>query len=220
PEGPSVTFAVESFVDEMATAAGADPIDFRLRHLAHPRAKAALNAAAAHAGWDRRPSPKNHAGSAEVVAGRGIALGNRRGTYVATVAEVEVNLRTGVVRVKRFVCVQDCGMIVNPDGLRGVVAANLVQSLSRALKEEVKFGRTNVTSVDWVTYPVARSSDIPDKVEIVLLNHPEMPPGGAGEPATRPTAAAIANAVFDATGVRVRQVPLTPARVKAALSAV
>lgn len=220
PEGPSVTFAVESFVDEVAAAAGADPIEFRLRHLAHPRAKAALNAAADHAGWDRRPSPKNHAGSAEVATGRGIALGNRRGTYVATVAEVEVNRRTGAVRVKRFVCVQDCGMIVNPNGLRGVIAANLVQSLSRALKEEVKFDRTNVTSVDWVSYPIARSSDIPDQIEIVLLNHPEMPPGGAGEPATRPTAAAIANAVFDATGVRVRQVPLTPPRVKAALSAV
>ncbi|MGH9376203.1 MAG: molybdopterin cofactor-binding domain-containing protein, partial [Terriglobia bacterium] len=220
PEGPSVTFAVESFVDEAAAAAGVDPIELRLRHLTHPRAKAALATAAKHSGWDSRPSPKKDNGAAEIATGRGIALGNRRGTWVATVAEVEVNRRTGAVRIKRFVCVQDCGLIVNPNGLRGVVAANLMQSLSRAMKEEVKFNRSNVTSVDWVTYPIVRSSDVPDQVDIVLLNHTDMPPGGAGEPATRPTAAAIANAIFDATGARVRQVPLTPTRVKAALEVV
>ena len=128
--------------------------------------------------------------------------------------------RTGVVRVKRFVCVHDCGLIINPDGLRAVISANLIQSLSRALKEEVRFDRSNVTSVDWETYPVARSSDIPEQIDIVLLNHPEMPAGGAGEPSSRATAAAIANAVFDATGIRVRQAPLSPARIKAALAAV
>ncbi len=217
PEGPAVTFAVESFMDEAAAAARVDPIELRLRHLTHPRAKAALAAAAKHSGWDSRPSPKKHAGAAEILTGRGIALCNRGGTSVATVAEVEVNRRTGAMRVRRLVCVHDCGLIVNPNGLRGVVAANLMQSLSRAVKEEVKFSRSNVTSVDWVTYPVLRSPDVPDQVDIVLLNHTDMPPAGAGEPATRPTAAAIANAIFDATGARVRQAPLTPARIKAAL---
>jgi nicotinate dehydrogenase subunit B len=121
--------------------------------------------------------------------------------------------------VKRFVCAHDCGLIINPDALRSTIAANLVQSLSRTLLEEVMFDRSNVTSVDWKTYPVARASDIPSRVDIVLINRPEMPSMGAGEPSTRPTAAAIANAVFDATGARVRTAPLTPARVKAAVAA-
>jgi CO/xanthine dehydrogenase Mo-binding subunit len=109
-------------------------------------------------------------------------------------------------------------LIVNPDSLKGTIEGNLVQSLSRTLKEEVMFDRNNVTSVDWRTYPVARWSDIPVKVDVVLINHPEIAPSGAGEPSSRPTAAAIANAIFDATGVRLRQVPFTPARVKTALS--
>jgi CO/xanthine dehydrogenase Mo-binding subunit len=119
--------------------------------------------------------------------------------------------------VKRLVCVHDCGLIINPAALRGTIAANLIQSLSRTLKEEVAFDRTNVTSADWNTYRVASSSDVPDKIEIVLLNHPEIAPSGAGEPSTRPTAAAINNALFDATRARVRQAPLTPKRVLAAL---
>jgi nicotinate dehydrogenase subunit B len=218
PEGPAVTFAVESFVDEVAAATGADPIEFRLAYVEDPRARATLIAAAKQARWDPRPSPKKVDGAAEVVTGRGIALGTRRGTYVATVAEVEVNRRSGAIRVRRFSCAHDCGLIVNPDGLRGTIEANLIQSLSRSLKEEVKFDRSNVTSVDWGTYSVARSPDIPDRIDIVLLNHPELPPSGAGEPASRPTAAAIANAIFDATGARLRQAPLTPARIMAALS--
>ncbi len=120
--------------------------------------------------------------------------------------------------MKKLVCAHDCGLMVNPDGVHGVVAANLMQSLSRTLKEEVTFDRDKVTSVDWNTYRVARASDVPDHVEIVLLNHPELPPSGAGEPSSRPTAAAISNAVFDATGARLRQAPLTPARVKKALA--
>ncbi len=117
-----------------------------------------LAAAAEKAGWDSRPSPKkNGSAAADVVTGRGVGLGVRNGTYVATIAEVEVNRKTGVVRVKRFVCAHDCGLIINPDGLRGVIGANLMQSMSRALKEEVKFDRSQVTSVDWVTYPVCES---------------------------------------------------------------
>jgi nicotinate dehydrogenase subunit B len=220
PEGPAVTFAVESFLDEVAAAARVDPIDFRLAYLDDPRAKAALAAVAQRAGWERRASPKAIAGAAEIVTGRGIAFGTRRGTYVATIAEVEVNRRTGAVRVQRLVCAHDCGLIVNPDGLRGTIEANLIQSMSRSLSEEVLFNSSNVTSVDWQTYPVARSLDIPRQLDIVLLNHPELPSSGAGEPSSRPTAAAIANAIFDATGARVRQAPLTGPRIAATLAAI
>jgi nicotinate dehydrogenase subunit B len=217
PNGPSGTFAGESFMDEIAAAVGADPIEFRLRYIQDARAKAILAAAAERAKWETRPSPKRNSGSGEVLAGRGIALALRGGTYVATVAEVEVNRHSGAVRVKRLVCAHDCGLIVNPEALRGTIQANLIQSLGRTLKEEVTFDKTNVTSVDWNTYPVVRWPDVPE-VEVVLVNHPEIAPGGAGEPSSRPTAAAINNAVFDATGVRMRRVPLTPARVKAALA--
>ena len=130
-----------------------------------------------------------------------------------------MNRKTGVVRVTRFVCAHDCGLIINPEAIRTTVAANLIQSMSRTLHEEVMFDRNNVTSVDWRSYPVARASEIPAQVDVVLINHPEIPSTGAGEPSSRPTPAAIANAVFDATGVRVRRGPLTPARVKAALAA-
>ncbi len=219
PEGPATSFAVESFIDELAAAAGVDPIDLRLKHIDEPRAHAVLKAAAGKFGWDGRVSPKPKS-SASVVTGRGVALGTRGGTYVGTIAEVEVNRNSGVVRVTRIVCAHDCGLIVNPEALKGTIAANLVQSLGRTLKEEVTFDRSSVTSVDWNSYKVARASDVPAVVDIVLLNRPDLPPGGAGEPSSRPTMAAIANAVFDATGGRVRQIPLTPEHVKAALAAI
>ncbi len=219
PEGPATSFAVESFIDELAAAASVDPLDLRLKHIDEPRAKNALTVAAEKFGWDTRVSPKKNI-SGDVVVGRGVALGTRNGTYVGTIAEVEVNRRTGVVKVTKLVCAHDCGLIVNPDALKATIAANLVQSLGRTTKEEVLFDRSAVTSVDWNTYKVARASDVPAVVEIVLINRPDLPPGGAGEPSSRPTAAAIANAVFDATGARVRQIPLTPATVKAALAAV
>jgi nicotinate dehydrogenase subunit B len=220
PEGPATSFAAESFMDEIAAAAGADPIEFRLKHLGDPRAKAVLTTAAQKAGWDTRPSPKKGAAGGDIATGRGVGLSTRNGTYVGTVAEVEVNRRTGAVRVTRFVCAHDCGLIINPEALRTTIEANLIQSLGRSLKEEVTFDRSNVTSVDWITYPVARASDVPDRVEVVLINHTELPSSGAGEPSSRATAAAIANAVFDATGARVRQAPLTPVRIKAALDKV
>ncbi len=205
PNGPAGTFAGESFMDEIAAAAGADPIEFRLRYIEDPRARAIVTAAAERAKWDSRPSPKRHDSSASVLTGRGIALALRAGTYVATIAEVEVSAHT--VRVKRLVCAHDCGLIVNPGALRGTIQANLIQSMGRALKEEVTFDKSGVTSVDWKTYSVARWSDVPE-VEVVLLNHPEVAPSGAGEPSSRPTAAAINNAIFDATGVRLRRAPL------------
>lgn len=216
PNGPAGTFAGESFIDEIAAASGVDAIEFRLRYIDDPRAKAVLRAAAERAGWDSRPSPKRGA-TGGTLTGRGIALALRGGTYVATVAEIEVDRTSGAIRVKRLVCAHDCGLIVNPDALRGTIQANLIQSTSRALKEEVTFDRSKVTSVDWNTYPVVRWRDVP-KVEVVLLNRPEIAPSGAGEPSSRPTPAAIANALFDATGVRVRRVPLTRARIKSALA--
>ena len=213
PNGPAGTFAAESFVDEVAAALGVDAIQFRLRHIDDARAKAVLAAAKEHARWDTRPIRRTgHTGS-----GRGVALALRGGTYVATIAEVELDRKTGVVRVKRLTCAHDCGLIVNPGALRGTIQANLVQSMSRALKEEVTFDAAHVTSVDWNTYHVAHWADVPE-VEVVLLNHPEIAPSGAGEPSSRPTAAAIANAIFDATGARVRRAPMTPARVLAAMA--
>jgi nicotinate dehydrogenase subunit B len=220
PEGPGTTFATESFIDELAAKAGADPVEFRLKYLGDDeRLKAVLTKAAEKFGWERRSSPKKPAGPSETTTGQGVALALRGGTRVATVAEVEVNRRTGVVHVKRLVCAHDCGLIVNPEALRGTIAANLIQSMSRGLKEEVMFDRTHVTSVDWNTYSVARASEIPDQVDVVLIDHPEIPPSGAGEPSTRPTAAAIGNAIFDATGARLRRGPLTPARIQGALAA-
>jgi CO/xanthine dehydrogenase Mo-binding subunit len=217
PNGPAGTFAGESFMDELAAVAGVDPIEFRLRYIQDPRAKAALAAVAQKANWDSRPSPKRTNSSANIASGRGIALALRGGTIVATIAEVEVNRQSGDVRVRKLFCAHDCGLIVNPKALRGTIQANLVQSTGRALKEEVTFNHSNVTSVDWKTYPVARWADIPE-IEIVLLNHVDAAPSGAGEPSSRPTAAAINNAIFDAIGVRIRRVPFTPARIKAALA--
>jgi CO/xanthine dehydrogenase Mo-binding subunit len=219
PEGPATSFAVESFIDEIAAAAGVDPLELRLKHIDEPRAKAALTAVAEKASWAPRPYAPRVILPGNISRGRGIALGTRNGTYVGTIAEVEVNRTSGVVKVTRLVCAHDCGLIINPDSLRATIAANLIQSLGRTMKEETTFDRSNVTSVDWNTYRVTRMSDVPAAVEIVLINRPDLPPGGAGEPSSRPTAAAIANAVFDATGARIRQVPLTPARVKSALSA-
>jgi CO/xanthine dehydrogenase Mo-binding subunit len=185
-----------------------DPVQFRLRHTDDPRARAVLAAAAERAKWSEPVSKPR---------GRGVALALRGGTYVATVAEVEVDARTGAVRIRRLVCAHDCGRIVNPDALRGTIQANLIQSLSRAMKEEVTFDATHVTSADWIGYPVARWPDVPE-VEVILLNHPEIAPSGAGEPSSRPTAAAIANAIYAASGARVRRAPLTAARVKAAMA--
>ncbi len=219
PEGPAATFAAESFIDELAAAAGVDPVEFRLANLDDARTKAVIKIAAEKFGWDKRTSPMKKAAAGDMVKGRGIAIGDRGGTRVATIAEVEVNRRTGVARVTRLVCAHDCGLIVNPASLQGTIEANLIQSTSRSLFEEVMFDRNNVTSKDWISYPILRAANLPDKVEVVLVNHPEFPSTGAGEPSSRPTTAAINNAIFDATGVRLRQGPFTPARIKAALGA-
>jgi CO/xanthine dehydrogenase Mo-binding subunit len=152
------------------------------------------------------------------LTGRGIAYAQRSGAVVAIVAEVEIDRGTGKVWARRFTVAHDCGLIINPDGLRRCIEGNVVQGTSQALSEEVAFDRTNVSSVDWVSYPILDITEAPEVVDIVLINRPEWPPAGAGESSIRPVAAAIANAVFDASGVRLRRVPLTPERLKPGLA--
>ena len=219
PDGMATCFASESFIDELAHAARIDPVAFRLRYLSNPKHVAAVKAAAERAGWETRPSPKPGAKSG-IVTGRGIAYAPRAGSIVATVAAVEVNMDTGALRVTRFVCAHDCGFVVNPLNLQGTIEANLIQSMSRAMHEAVQFDSTRVKSVDWVTYPIVDMTEVPDAIDIVVLNNaPEAESKGAGEPSTRPTAAAIANAIFDATGVRIRRVPFTQESLREAFRA-
>jgi CO/xanthine dehydrogenase Mo-binding subunit len=217
PVGPQIHFASESFMDEVAAALNLDPIEFRLRHVKDPRDVALIKAAAEKSGWQTRPSPRRDQ-TGNKVAGRGIAYSQRNGTRVAVVAEVEVDRSTGKIWARRFTVAHDCGQIINPDGLEKCIEGNIVQGISRTLWEEVKFDGKNVTSVDWLTYPILDITETPEKIESVLINHPELPPTGAGEPSIRPVAAAIANAIFDATGVRIRRVPFSPDRVKAAFA--
>jgi nicotinate dehydrogenase subunit B len=217
PVGPQITFASESFIDEVAAALNTDPIEFRLRYVKNARDAAVIRAAAEKSGWQTRPSPRqNLAGG--LVAGRGIGYASRGGTRVAVIAEVEVTRSTGRIWPRKFTVAHDCGQIINPDGLLHVIENNVVQGVSRALFEEVRFDTKNVTSVDWLTYPILDIGDAPAQIDIVLINHPEIAQSGAGEASTRPVAAAIANAVFDATGVRIRRAPLSPDAVKSALS--
>ena len=217
PVGPQIHFASESFIDEVAAAVGADPIEFRLRHIKEPRDVAVIKAAAAKAKWDTRPSPRREQ-TGDKVSGRGIAYAQRNGTRVAVIAEVDIDRSTGKIWARKFTVAHDCGQIINPDGLVKCIEGNIVQGVSRTLWEEVTFDNKMVTSVDWVTYPILDITETPGQVDVVLINHPELPPTGAGEPSIRPVAAAIANAIYDATGVRIRRVPFSPDRVKAALS--
>jgi nicotinate dehydrogenase subunit B len=217
PVGPQIHFASESFMDEVAAALDMDPIEFRLRYVKDPRDIAVIKVAAEKAGWQTRPSPRKDQTGTQV-SGRGIAYSQRNGTRVAIVAEVEVDRRSGKIWARKFAVAHDCGQIINPDAVRKTVEANIVQGTSRTLWEEVKFDNKNVTSVDWLTYPILDITETPEAIDVVLINHPEIAPSGAGEPSSRPVAAAIANAVFDATGVRIRRVPFSPDNVKSALS--
>src|SRR6185437_1573608 len=213
------TFAMESFIDELAAAARQDPLEFRLSYLKDARAIAALKAAAEAYAWDRRPARDSARGDGEPAHGRGIAWVNRDDTLVATIADVTVDPNSGRIRVGRVVVAHDCGLVINPDGLRNQIEGNVIQSLSRTLHEEVTFDTAHVTSRDWVGYPILRFEEIPDRIDIVLVNNrPDQPSTGGGEPSTCPTAAVISNAVYDATGVRLRQTPFRPERVKAAMT--
>ena len=218
PDGMATCFASECFIDELAYAAKMDAVEFRLKYLTDARHKAVVKAAADKAGWQSRPSPKRQE-PGPVMTGRGIAYAPRAGTLVAIVADVEINMNTGKLRVTRFVAAHDCGFVINPLSLVGTVEANLMQAMSRAMFEAVQFDELKVNSVDWISYPVADITDTPDQIEVVILNNlPGVKSTGAGEPATRPVAAAIGNAIFDATGVRIRRVPFTPGALKAAFN--
>lgn len=220
PGKPANCFAVESFADELAAAAGLDPIEFRLRWLADGRGIEVIKRAAALMAWQSRPSPVRSKDAA-VMRGRGFSYVHYKHSesYVAMGMEVAVERASGRIRVERVACAHDCGQIINPDGVRAQVEGSILQTLSRALMEEVQFDRSRVTSVDWGSYPIMRFSDVP-KLDIELVDRPTQPPLGAGEAACAPVGAALANAVFDATGVRLRTVPFTPQRVKSALSGV
>ena len=234
PNGPQVTFAFESFIDEMAAAAKADPVQFRLDLIAaapedavfrKSRSLAVIRAAAKAHGWDPRPSPLPRARAArgKVLTGRGIAYTYRSNTVAATIAEVEVNPETGHVWVKRLTCAHDCGLVINPVGLKHTVECGMLHALSRALHEEVQFDTEKVTSVDWASSPTLRHSDTPEAIEVVLVNgdpqpqRPDLPPYGAGETSHKPLIAAVANAIYDATGVRLRRPPFRSERVRQAL---
>ena len=221
PERLQNTFAHESFMDEIAARVKADPVAYRLRHLSNPRIIDVVKAAAKAANWDTRPSPRPGIRRTGIVSGRGIACVGYEGEngYSGMVAEVDVNQSTGAIVVKRLVVAQDCGPISSPDGLKNQTEGGALQGLSRALMEEVTWDDQKVTSVDWKTY---HSMDLGSKVpqiETILINRTDEEATGAGETAITVVAAAIGNAIFDATGARVRQVPFTPERVKAALAA-
>jgi CO/xanthine dehydrogenase Mo-binding subunit len=217
PYGLPIMFGSEGFLDEVAVATNKDPIEFRLPYL-KKREHELFAAAAKQYGWDTRPSPRNDQKDAEVAVGRGFAYRQLAGTHIALIAEVRVHRATGVIEIPRLVCAHDCGLIVNPEVIRHVIDRQLVWGTSRVLYEEVQFDENRVTSVDWLTYPVIRMDGVPRSIEIVLIDRPEEPSSGAAEMSIGPLPAAISNAVFDATGVRLRRVPFTPARVKAALA--
>jgi nicotinate dehydrogenase subunit B len=215
------TFAHESFIDEIAAHVKADPVEYRLRHLRDPRLREVLNAAAKAARWEARPSPRANQSRSGVVRGRGIACVLYEGDngYCAMVAEVDVDQSTGQITARRFVVSQDCGPISNPDGMRNQMEGGALHGLSRALGEEVTWDDGKVTSVDWRTYRTLSMGFEPPVIESVLIDRDEGEAMGAGETTITLVAAAVANAVFDATGARLRQVPFTPERVKAALPA-
>jgi nicotinate dehydrogenase subunit B len=212
------TYANEAFMDELAAAAGADPLAFRLEYLKDPRGVEVLERLKALSQWEERPSPRDDA-SDGMAAGRGMSYVkyelNR--TYVGAVAEVEVDRRSGAIRVPRFYVVHDCGQIINPDGLKNQIDGNIIQTLSRTLKEELIWDRSRVTSLDWVSYPILTFPEVPEIV-VELIDRPDEPPWGAGEPAAAIVPAAVSNAVFDATGIRLRSVPFTPEKVQSALA--
>jgi nicotinate dehydrogenase subunit B len=215
------TYANECFMDELAAAAAADPVEFRLKYLdaSDKRGIEVLERVTKLAKWEKRPSPKSGQ-TGDVVTGRGVTYCKYElvRTYVAVVAEVEVNRSTGEIRCTRFFISHDCGQIINPDGLKNQLEGNIIQTVSRTLIEELKFDRSRVTSLDWASYPILTFPQVPEIV-MDLIDRPTMPPWGAGEPAAAVVPSAISNAVFDATGVRLRSVPFTPNKVKAATGA-
>jgi CO/xanthine dehydrogenase Mo-binding subunit len=212
------TFGNETFLDELACAVGADPIEFRIRHLNDVRGVELLQRLSKAARWQpAKPRPGSRGG---IVSGRGVAFVKYElvRTYVGVVADVEVNKATGQIRVVRFTVAHDCGQIINPDGLRNQIEGNVIQTVSRTLIEDLQFDRSTVTSLDWASYPILTFPDVPDIV-IELIDRPKEKPWGAGEPTAAVVPSAISNAVFDAIGVRLRSVPFVPEKVLAGLRA-
>jgi nicotinate dehydrogenase subunit B len=214
------SFAHESYIDELAAEAGADPIEYRLRYLKDPRAIDLVNAVADRAGWTPRPHRQQPVAEGDIVRGRGFAYaqyvhGKFPGTaaaWSAWITDVAVNKATGDVSVTRVVAGQDSGLMINPDGVRHQIHGNVIQSTSRALMEQVSFDRNSVTSREWGAYPIITFPNIP-AIDVLMLPRLDQPPLGVGESASVPSAAAIANAIYDATGVRFRELPFTPERI-------
>jgi CO/xanthine dehydrogenase Mo-binding subunit len=203
-------FAIESFLDELAAVAGQDPLAFRLRHLADPRARDVLAAAAERLGWRSAPRPGRSG------RGQGVAFARYKNQKAWCAVAVELTVDGGAaIRLERAAIAADAGQIVDPDGIANQLEGGFVQAASWALREEVTFDRTRVTSTDWRSYPILGFADVPE-IETVLIDRPGEPWLGAGEASQGPAAAAIANAIFDATGLRVRDLPLTAERLRAA----
>jgi CO/xanthine dehydrogenase Mo-binding subunit len=204
-------FAIESFLDELALEAGADPLAFRLAHLKEPRARAVIEAVAKKAGWKEGEKGDGH-------RGRGLAFAKYKNlaVYVAVVAEIEVDRASGVVRVPRAYAVADAGQIINPNGLANQIEGAVIQSTSWTLHEQVRFDKNAITSRDWVSYPILTMPEVP-QVSVELIDRPNEKSLGSGEGGQGPTVAAISNAFAHATGKRLREIPFTPDRVKAAL---
>jgi CO/xanthine dehydrogenase Mo-binding subunit len=223
--GFSNSFANESFMDELAAKAGADPFDFRMRYLTDPRAVAVMKAMAKQAGLSKRKPPAQHG----MLSGRGISYLQYENTlaYLAAEAEVQVNPNTGAVQVTRVVVAHDCGQIINPDGLMHQIEGNVIQGVSRTLKEQVTYDANGVTSVLWAVnptipgpqspYTILNFTEVPT-IEVVLIDQPTLAPWGAGEPTIEVVPAAIGNAIFDAAGIRLRTIPFTSDQVLAALA--
>jgi nicotinate dehydrogenase subunit B len=213
----SFAFASEQTIDELAALAKLDPLEFRRKNIGDARWLGVLNAAAEAARWAPRLAGSSLS-AADVVTGRGIGLGTHHVSYGAAVADIEVNKRTGEIVAKRLYGALDAGLVINPALVENQIVGQMIQATSRTLKEEVTFDNSGVTSLDWVSYPVLRFAEHPHVTPVVVQRLDE-PSTGAGEEVMGATAAAIANAFFDATGVRLRQYPMTPERVKAALAA-
>src|SRR4029079_8572953 len=213
------TFAHESYIDELASEAGVDPIEYRLRYLKDERAVDLVNAVAERAGWKPRPVRHENA-DGDILHGRGFAYAlyvhskfpGYGAAWSAWIADVAVNKATGDVSVTRVVAGQDSGLMINPDGVRHQIHGNVIQSTSRALMEEVSFDRTSVTAREWGAYPIIKFPEVPD-IDVLMLPRQDQPPLGVGEAASVPSAAAIAHAIYDGTGVRFRELPFTPERI-------
>jgi CO/xanthine dehydrogenase Mo-binding subunit len=212
-------FAIESFMDEAATATGADPVEFRLRHLRDERARTVIEAAAGNSGWRLGGLGDGGRGSGSTLRGLGIGFARYKNhaCYCAVVAEVEVDRISGIVRITRAWSAVDAGLAINPDGIVNQIEGGLIQSASWTLKEAVKIDRSGVQTRSWTDYPILRFSEVP-AVEVEVIQRPSEDSLGVGEGAQGPTAAAIANAFTAATGRRLRDIPFIPERVRAALA--